>query len=404
MDLAPSAGSNGRGHGSVRSGSSPERALSLARVWTAVGILLLLWFHPPSPDFPIKRAMICAVAFSVYSLILFFVLLWGDRKWPKRTRFWLHSADVGWAVFFLLLTREPRAFILAFLYVLGAAAQRWSPARLLDTSAATGLLLSLGLPAVYRLTNVPRPSSASYLFWGVFAFFAGGLVWHLARREAAQRSEAAAAAAQRAHSRVAVELHDSIVQSLFAVECYIERIRSNAEELSPSDLNDLSNLQDLVHKTSVKLRDIIWRERPLDLGSKSFVEYVNTLVAEFEQDTGIAVRLNWDYGKISPPSVGAGELVRILQEALLNIRKHSGARNVSIDCGVKRNWLRFWIDDDGQGFDFSGRLGMVELQSTAQGPFVIRERVSALGGELAVESKPGRGARLEIALPKDAFV
>jgi signal transduction histidine kinase len=401
MDLAPSAGSNGQG--SVRSGSSPERALSLARVWTAVGIVLLLWFHPASPDFPIKRAMVCAVAFSVYSLILF-VLLWGDRKWPNRTRIWLHSADVVWAVFFLLLTREPRAFILAFLYVLGAAAQRWSPARLLDTCAAIALLLSLALLAVYRLTNVPRPSSASYLIWGVFAFFAGGLVWHLARREAAQRSEAAAAAAQRAHSRVAVELHDSIVQSLFAVECYIERIRSNAEELSPSDLNDLSNLQDLVHKTSVKLRDIIWRERPLDLGSKSFVEYVNTLVAEFEQDTGIAVRLNWDYGKISPPSVGAGELVRILQEALLNIRKHSGARNVSIGCGVKRNWLRFWIDDDGQGFDFSGRLGMVELQSTAQGPFVIRERVSALGGELAVESKPGRGARLEIALPKDAFV
>jgi len=71
---------------------------------------------------------------------------------------------------------------------------------------------------------------------------------------------------------------------------------------------------------------------------------------------------------------------------------------------VTRSCLRFWIDDDGQGFDFSGRLGMVELESTTQGPFVIRERVSALGGELAVESKPGRGARLEIALPKDAFV
>jgi signal transduction histidine kinase len=66
--------------------------------------------------------------------------------------------------------------------------------------------------------------------------------------------------------------------------------------------------------------------------------------------------------------------------------------------------LRFWIDDDGQGFDFSGRLNMIELESTSQGPFIIRERVFALGGELAVESKPGRGARLEIALPKDAFV
>ena len=70
---------------------------------------------------------------------------------------------------------------------------------------------------------------------------------------------------------------------------------------------------------------------------------------------------------------------------------------------MTRNCLRFWIDDDGQGFDFSGRLSMAELESIAQGPFVIRERVSALGGELAVDSKPGRGARLEIDLPKEAF-
>jgi two-component system, NarL family, sensor histidine kinase UhpB len=88
---------------------------------------------------------------------------------------------------------------------------------------------------------------------------------------------------------------------------------------------------------------------------------------------------------------------------LLNIRKHSGAHNVWIVCGVRRNRLQFCIDDDGQGFDFSGRLGMLELETSARGPFVIRERVSALGGELAVESNPGRGARLEIVLPKDAL-
>jgi len=234
--------------------------------------------------------------------------------------------------------------------------------------------------------------------------FAGGLIWLLARKEAAQRWEAAAGAAQRAHSRVSMELHDSIVQSLFTAECYIELIRTKSNDMSPAALDDLTSLQDLVHKTSVELRDIIWRERSLDLGSKSFVEYVTTLVAEFEQDTGIAVRFTWDCGKISLPPAGAGELVRIIQEALLNIRKHSGARNVSIDCSVTRNRLRVWIDDDGQGFGFSGRLGMVELENTAQGPFVIRERVSALGGELAVESKPGLGTRLEIALPKDAFV
>jgi signal transduction histidine kinase len=409
MDLAPSLGSNYPTHRySVRFGPGPERALGLARVWTAVGIFLLVFLRPPSVNFPFNQAALCASAFVFYSFV-FFLLLREPRKWPNRTRLWLHAGDVTWAAIFALIIPEPRVFMLAFLFALTAAALRWSPSRLLETSGAIALLVSLGWLVEYALPgadprNAFHPLSASYIFWGLFALFAGGLIWFLARREAAQRWEAASDAAQRAHSRVSVELHDGIVQSLFTIECYIERIRSNIDDLSPDVSEDLESLQDLVHKTSVKLRDIVWQERPLDLGSKSFVEYVNALVAEFEQDTGIAVRFTWDCGEISPPPSGASELIRIIQEALLNIRKHSGARNVSINCGVTRNRLRFRIDDDGQGFDFSGRLGMVELESTAQGPFVIRERVSALGGELAVESKPGRGARLEIALPKDAFV
>ena len=409
MDQTPSLGSDCASHQySVRFGPGPERAIGLERFWTAVGILLLVCLRPLSPDFSPGLAAFCAWAFALYSFVLF-QLLRGSHKWSHQAQFWLHAADVAWAVIFALLILEPRVFILMFLFVLSAAAQRWSASRLLETSAVIGLLVGFGLLIENWVTGghsqaIIRMSSDSDFVWGVFALFVGGLIWFLSRREAARRWEAAAQAAQRAHSRVSVELHDSIVQSLFTVECYIERIRSDAEELPPEVSEDLESLQGLVHKTSVKLRDIVWQDRPLDMGSKSFVEYVNSLIAEFEQDTGISVRLNWASGKIAPPPSSAGELVRILQEALLNIRKHSGARNVSIVCGVSHSSLQFWIDDDGQGFDFSGRLGMVELENTAQGPFVIRERVSALGGELAVESKPGRGARLEIALPKDAFV
>jgi signal transduction histidine kinase len=409
MDQTPSNGSNCASHQySVRFGPGPERALGLARVWTAVGILLLVCLHPDSPSFPINRAVLFALAFAIYSFILFWWFR-GFRQWPERTVFWLHSGDVAWAVLFPLVFSEPRVFILAFLFAQTAAAQRWSFSRLLETSGAIAAMVSLGLLAEYEATGANsriliRNTSNPYFFWGIFALFAGGLIWFLTRREAARRWEAAAQSAQRAHSRVAVELHDSIVQSLFTAECYIERIRSNAEELPPAVADDLNSLQDLVHKTSMKLRDIVWQERPLDLGTKSFVDYMTALIAEFEQDTGIAVHFDWNCGKISPPPSSASELVRILQEALLNVRKHSGARHVTISFGLTRNDLRFRIDDDGQGFDFSGRLGMLELEHTAQGPFVIRERVSALGGNLAVVSTPGSGARLEIALPKDAFV
>lgn len=409
MDQIPSQGSNCASYQySVRFGPGPERALGLARVWTAVGILFLVCLHPDSPDFPSNRAVLCAFLFTLYSFLLFWRFR-GFRQWPERTVRWLHAGDVAWAVLFPLLFSEPRVFILAFLFVQTAAAQRWSFSRLLETSGAIALLVSAGLLIEHAVTGanagiVLPPLSNPYVFWGVFALFAGGLIWFLSRREAARRWEAAAQAAQRAQSRVAVELHDNVVQSLFSVECYIERIRANEEELPPLVVEDLANVQDLVHKTSMKLRDVVWRERPLDLDSKSFVDYVSGLIAEFEQDTGIAVRFHWNCGKMSPPPSSAGELARILQEALLNIRKHSGARNVSITFDMTRNELRFRIDDDGQGFEFSGRLGMVELENTAQGPFVIRERVSALGGELVVVSNPGSGARLEIALPKDAFV
>jgi len=403
MDLALSLRSSGPRHRhSYSSKPNPELSLGLARVWTAEGILLLVWLHPASADFLLNQAVLSASAFVAYSSVVF-LLLRDNRKWPDRTRILLHAGDVAWTVLFPLLTHEPLAFLLLILFVLTAAAQRWNPSRLLETGGAITLLVSAELLFKYKLPaaqlrDALHPSIPTYISWSVFALFAGGLIWQSARREAAQRWGAAADAAQRAHSRVSLELHDTIVQNLFTIECYIEQIRSKTNDLSPAAANDLTSLQDLVHKTSVKLRDIIGQERPVDLGSKSFVDYVTALVAEFEQDTGIAVRCVWDCGNISPPPAGAGELVRIIQEALLNIRKHSGARNVTIGFGLK-----LWIDDDGQGFDFSGRLNMIELESTSQGPFVIRERVFALGGELAVESKPGRGARLEIALPKDAF-
>jgi signal transduction histidine kinase len=60
---------------------------------------------------------------------------------------------------------------------------------------------------------------------------------------------------------------------------------------------------------------------------------------------------------------------------------------------------RLSIDDDGCGFPFSGRLSQADLDAARKGPLVINERVRLLGGALTVESDPGRGARLEIAVP-----
>jgi len=58
------------------------------------------------------------------------------------------------------------------------------------------------------------------------------------------------------------------------------------------------------------------------------------------------------------------------------------------------------VDDDGRGFGFSGRLSQAQLDQSRRGPVVIKERVQAMGGELEVESDPGRGSRLAITVPR----
>src|SRR5207249_5102327 len=97
---------------------------------------------------------------------------------------------------------------------------------------------------------------------------------------------------------------------------------------------------------------------------------------------------------VLPPLV-AREVLRIVGEALTNVRKHSGARHVQVRFAFK-DMLNLVVEDDGQGFDFSGRLSEAELEAARRGPVAIRERVRSIGGELILESAPGQGARLQI--------
>jgi signal transduction histidine kinase len=83
------------------------------------------------------------------------------------------------------------------------------------------------------------------------------------------------------------------------------------------------------------------------------------------------------------------------------VRKHSGAANVILRLSLEGGAGRLVVDDDGRGFDFSGRLSQEELDAARKGPVIIKERVRAIGGELSIESAPGRGARLEITFPHE---
>jgi two-component system nitrate/nitrite sensor histidine kinase NarX len=126
------------------------------------------------------------------------------------------------------------------------------------------------------------------------------------------------------------------------------------------------------------------------------------MLTAFQQETGIQTAFVCNVREETIPRRVSAELVRIVEEALSNVRKHSGAQKVEVNLRAHRGSWQVIIQDDGRGFDFSGRLSLAELEAARKGPRVIRERVHSVHGDLTLESYPNSGARLEIRFAANA--
>ena len=91
-------------------------------------------------------------------------------------------------------------------------------------------------------------------------------------------------------------------------------------------------------------------------------------------------------------------LLRILQEALLNARKHARAQQMVVALSFDDNTLRLIVKDDGQGFS-PGELRTRSPEAGGAGLQAMRARARALGGEFKVQTRPGQGTRVEASIP-----
>ena len=199
--------------------------------------------------------------------------------------------------------------------------------------------------------------------------------------------------------RVAQELHDGAIQSLISLEMQIHALRRRSERSFNGMGGELAKIQDGLRQEITSLRELMVQMRPHNLDPRRFVDFLADLVERFRRETGISANFVTDLEEVRLPAYMLRELGRIVQEALTNIRKHSGARHILVSLGLRDGLCRIVIDDDGCGFGFAGRFSLQQLEADRHGPMVIKERVRNIGASLIIESVPGRGARLEIALP-----
>jgi signal transduction histidine kinase len=210
-----------------------------------------------------------------------------------------------------------------------------------------------------------------------------------------------ASAAERA--RFARELHDGAVQSLIAVEMQVDVVRRQAEADKPIT-GELGRIQGLLREEVLKLRELMQQMKAIDVDSQRLLGVLNDTVERFQRETGISARFVTDIEDLEMPQRVCREVLRVVQESLVNVRKHSGARHALVRLGGNRQQWDLTIEDDGKGFPFSGTFSLEQMEEMGKGPMIIKERVRLIGAALTVESNPGQGARLEITLPRGGEV
>jgi PAS domain S-box-containing protein len=190
--------------------------------------------------------------------------------------------------------------------------------------------------------------------------------------------------------RIARDLHDIVLQDLSGAlqSLRLVHLRSKNAGLEL----DLGEELEALGRASSGLRNAIYdlrheKERP-------FVESVEALVELNRQATPerkIRLVISGEfYGRLTEEE--SVELLRVLQEALTNARRHSAARNVEVRLLTQDEECLIEVTDDGRGFDVASVPAGVGISG-------MRERVEGLGGTIEISSRPGKGTRVKLSVP-----
>jgi two-component system nitrate/nitrite sensor histidine kinase NarX len=200
-------------------------------------------------------------------------------------------------------------------------------------------------------------------------------------------------------ARVARELHDGIIQGVLGVQVQLHALSVPMAQRSHELAGELNRLGAVLRDETLSLRDLMQRLNAPEVDPDQLIHVIAEAVQRFQRETGIVTRFVTPLDRLDLSARNCCEVLRIVQEALVNVRKHSGARNVAVRLDAADGLCHLTIQDDGHGFPFAGHRAHTELDTRGLGPRVIRERVRLLGGSLSIVSDPGKGALLEISFP-----
>ena len=190
------------------------------------------------------------------------------------------------------------------------------------------------------------------------------------------------------------ELHDQVGQMLTGLRMELASITPIAGDPGGPAALRIARAKNTVEQTLRVVRNIAMLLRPSMLDDLGLTPALAWLMKEFERSHGLAIRSEIDPSVDALPDAWRTCIFRVVQEALTNASRHSGAHQVSVSFAASNGWVTGTIADNGRGFQRAsqtpGGLGLLGME----------ERVRELGGSVQIDSAPGAGTRVEFRLPR----
>ncbi len=205
-------------------------------------------------------------------------------------------------------------------------------------------------------------------------------------------------AQERERQHLASQLHDGPAQSLTNLILQAEI----CEHLFDSDpvraRTELTELKQAVTNTFQKVREFIFDLRPMMLDDLGLNPTLKKSIEDFEQKSGIACNLTISGKDFRLPPHAEVAIFRMIQHLLKNVRSHTQATHVQVTLNISDDRATIAVEDDGSGFDVAEVLSAVGERKTV-GLSSMREQIDLLGGEVNIDSSPGKGSRIEFWIP-----
>lgn len=196
--------------------------------------------------------------------------------------------------------------------------------------------------------------------------------------------------------RIAMDIHDGIGQMLTSLKYQIESINLNDEMKAR---HKIAELHQLIREIIKEIRKVTFNLKPTVLGDYGLQAGLNVFIQEIGKLTGIDLQYKTSGTLSRLPQKIENNIFRIIQEAINNAIKYSGATNIVVSVKQVENDLMITVKDDGRGFDPKiAEVRSSNLES-GRGFFNMYERTEYINGNLEIQSEPGKGTTVRLIVP-----